>query len=129
STPPTSSRSESNPSPPHELRRDRLSHATLDGERLQVRETFLQSEPLLVEVFARTPEVERDLPSGFLVAIHDLEDLIETPTVVARQRLHAGHDGGERPPMRGQHLLWLERGHAAQSFQIVVQRVGSALRM
>src|SRR5690348_12766687 len=123
STAPTSCPSASNRSPQHGLRRDRLRHATLHRKRLEMCEPLLERKPLLIEVRARPPQLESDLPSSFLIAIDDLEDLIEPPPVMTRELLDARRDRGERPAMSGQHLLRLERRHAAQTSKVVVQRV------
>src|SRR4029077_11781101 len=99
--PPRSCPSASNESPPHRLGRDRLAHPALHGEGLQVGQAFLQRKPLLVEVLARTPQLERDLPRGLLVTTDYLHDLVEPAPMMRDQRVDPRPGVFKRPAARG----------------------------
>src|SRR6202521_3530149 len=85
----SSSRWASSRRPAHRLGRDRLLYAVVDGKRLQVRQRLLESQPLLVEVLAEAPQLERDLPARLLSAADYLDDLVEPAPVMRVQQLAA----------------------------------------
>src|SRR5579872_2452535 len=117
----SSPRSRAPPQDP--LRRDRLHQQAVHGERLQVREPFLQGEPLLVKLVPRTPEVQRDLPSALLVSPDDLDDLLEPPPVVRKEGRDSSLRVVERPSVRRHHDLWVKGDEATKAVEVVVQRV------
>src|ERR1700687_3645673 len=87
---PSSCRLESSGRPAHRVGRDPLAHAAVDRERLQVRKRLLERKPLLVEILARAPQLQGDLPPGLFLAADDRHDLLETSPVVGLQDLDAG---------------------------------------
>src|ERR1700681_2373309 len=96
-TQPSSCRSESGGLRAHRVARNGLQTARVHRERLQVRQRLLERKPLLVEVCARAPQLQGDLPSGLLAAADDRNDLLEPLPVVRLQDLDAGGCAGERP--------------------------------
>ena len=54
-----------------------------------MRQPFLKGQALLVEVLARAPQVESDLPTALFFIADELEDLVEAPRVMRHQRVHA----------------------------------------
>src|ERR1700682_3945956 len=88
----------SNRRPAHDLGRSGLHHPSVHGQRLQVRQSLLKSQPLLVEMVPGTPQFERNLPTRFFPAADNLDDLIEAALVVRLQDLDASLSAGEGTP-------------------------------
>src|SRR6202158_247466 len=82
--------------PPNRGRADQLLQAAFNRERLQVRESLLEGQPLLVEVLAGPPQLQSDLPRAHsFVRMRvgfcgdNLHDLVEPARVVRGERTHA----------------------------------------
>src|SRR5712691_2062913 len=110
--------------PPHRNRADQLLQAAFDRERLQVRKSLLEGKALLVEMLAGAPELQRHLPRGFLATRDDLENLIESPGVVSRERGDPARRVLKRTTVGGQDEKRFVRGHSLQPIEVFVERVG-----
>src|SRR5712692_3693131 len=115
--------------PPHRGGTDQLLQAAFDRERLQVRESFLEGKAPFIQVVPRAPKLQRDLPRGPFAARDNLENLIESPGVMSRQRGHPTRRVREWPTVSGQDEARFVGGHSLQAVEVFVQRVGRALRM
>ena len=94
-----------------------------------MRKTFLQGEALFVEVVARAPKLEGNLPGAALTAGNDRRDLIKSLRVVSDKCCNPAWGIGERSPVSGQNQTGLIARQPPQTIQVLVQWIRGALRV
>ena len=113
--------------PSHRLRRDELLQPAVDRQRLQVREPFLKSEALLVEVVARPPQLQGHLPGAAFTAREDRGNLVQAPLVVSGELRNPARCIRERTAVGRKDQVGLVARQPPQAVEVLVEGIWCAL--